>query len=93
MSKKSKANEEFYIRARDATKETVTKNRKFYDFLIYVGMIGTLVCLFFSAIKYSLLCLLLTMLFMMQSLIFRNKEAFLDSMTEKDQLERFFENE
>lgn len=92
---KDKQTEQYslYERTRDATIVVSRKNRKLYDFLTYLGMIGSLICLLVGAYRFAVVCVLLTILFMNISLISRTKEQVLDSMVDEDQLERFFNKE
>ena len=89
----TKADEErysLYERTRDATIIVARKNRKLYDFITYMGMLGTLVCLLFGQIRFAFVCMLLTLLAMNISLISRTKEGILESMVSEDQMENFF---
>lgn len=91
--KKTQAEEErysLYERTRDATIEVAKKNRKAYDLISYLCMMGTLICLLFGQIRFAFVCVLLTLLAMNISLISRTKEGILDSMVSEDQLDRFF---
>ena len=82
-----------YESTRDAAVEVAQKNRKLYDFLTYLGMMGTLICLLLGQIRFALVCILLTVLFMNISLISRTKEEILNSMVDRDQIDRFFKKQ
>ena len=93
IKKTTEADEErltLYESTRDATLEVAQKNRKFYDFVSYMGMMRTLICLLFSATRYAFVCMLIAVLMMNISLISRTKEAILESMVSEDQMEKFF---